>query len=162
MSRGIELTQGFFTTVDDEDFERLLQYKWHYHLGYARTNVTISPGKQKTLLMHSLIMGVVEGLEIDHINGDGINNRKSNLRSVTHAQNTRNLGMRKKETSSMYKGVSWHTRMNKWMSYIRFNGEKRYLGYYEIEESAALAYNEAATLLFGEFARPNVLRIGGD
>lgn len=86
--REIKLTQGKFALVDDEDYEKVNRHKWYYHKeGYARRNSSRHDGKQKVLFMHNLIIDVPEGLYPDHRNGNGLDNRKENLRISTNAQN---------------------------------------------------------------------------
>src|SRR3990167_9841185 len=105
----IELTKCQKSLIDDEDFEIVNGIKWFClsveKLSYAATNVKLSNGKSTLLLMHRLILGNHSGITIDHINGNGLDNRKSNLRFCTHAQNMAN---RKTPTTnkSGYKGVS--------------------------------------------------------
>jgi hypothetical protein len=113
--------------------------------------------------MHRLLVEVNLGQEVDHINGNGLDNRKENLRVCTKSQN---LGNQKKTklyggvaTSSKYKGVSWDKRVQKWVAKIGINGKRVYLGLFEDEEKAAEAYNKAALEYFGEFALLNATKI---
>jgi len=155
MTKTIPLTQGKVTLVDDEDFEWLNQWKWYHDKGYAARE-TASRGKpqRKRIAMHRLIVDPPPGMETDHRNGDGLDNRRCNLRTCTHKQNSANSG-KSASASSRYKGVSWHRQNRKWQSFIGVNGRRKYLGCFRSEEQAARAYNRAALILFGEFARLN-------
>ena len=153
----IKLTQGKFAIVDDEDFEELSKYRWCYKDGYATRGIAAGVRRRTTLLMHVVIIGKVNGLETDHINGNGLDNRRENLRHVTSSQNQQNRASCK-NTSSQYKGVHWSKANKNWTSHIRIAGEKHHLGIYGSELEAAIAYNEAAQRLFGEYARLNIVK----
>lgn len=149
----IPLTKGKHAIVDDDDYEMLSKLKWQYNSsGYAIRNINLGGGKYKSLVMHRVIFPTEPGFDVDHINGDRVDNRKENLRVATRSQNIRN--MKKRDgTSSQYKGVSFNKRSGKWKSYI--NG--KYLGLFDHEEDAAKVYNRHAQDQFGEFARFNEL-----
>ena len=151
----IKLTQGKTAIVDDEDFKELSKFKWYCNHGYAVRCIALETGRQKTAWMHTAIMGEQKGLEIDHINGNPLDNRKENLRHVTHAQNQCNSIAR--GGSSKYKGVCWKKERGKWFVQIQKNGKRCHLGYYKTEQDAAIAYNEAALIHFGAYARLNVI-----
>ena len=144
----IPLTQGKYTLVDEEDYNWLSQWKWYCsrdgYNEYAR-NGTFGVG------MHRIIMDAPSGKEVDHIDGDGLNNQKSNLRIVTHQQNRWNYKKPRNNTSG-YKGVHWHIQHKKWQAKIKVNVKRIYLGYFDDIKLAALAYNQAAQKYFGEFA----------
>lgn len=149
----IALSKGFSTIVDDEDFDFLNQFKWSYHhSGYAVRMEVVKGFKRKTLLMHRVINKTPEGLFTDHVNGNGLDNRKCNLRNATPTQNQRNKSICKNNTSG-FKGVSWHKNRNKWSCTIRIGVKKIYLGYFNTKEDAAEAYNLAAEKYHGEFRR---------
>jgi hypothetical protein len=158
MAKEIQLTQGIFTIVDDEDFEYLNQWKWFANLQgkkfYARRAITVSKGKQKTIFMHRFIMKPEKGMVIDHLDGNPLNNQKSNLRICTHADNMRNSKIPINNTSG-FKGVSFFKKNNTYMSSIRFNDKKIYLGLFIDPIDAAKAYNAAALKYHGEFANIN-------
>jgi len=146
--RKIKLTQGKYTIVDDNDFERLNQWKWCYNSwGYAKMGQNY-----KTILMHRLIMKTPEGMETDHINGDRLDNRRSNLRICTNAQNHWNRKKQKNNTSK-YTGIRWHKEGKKWEATVQFNKKKIYLGLFKNKTEAAKNYNQKARELFGEYIR---------
>lgn len=144
--------------VDDEDFEFINQYSWHFRsqkIRYASSSIKID-GKRLNKLMHRLIMKVSENEQIDHIDGNKLNNQKNNLRIATKSQNRMNIP-KFKNKSSIYKGVSWSTNRNKWWTEITFEGKTYFLGRFKSEEEAAKAYNKKAIELFGEFANLNII-----
>jgi len=147
----IPLTQGYIALVDDEDYEMLRRLKWQIkktkNLLYAATALKTND-KWSTFYMHRIIMSVLPGFEIDHINHNGLDNRKSNLRFCTRFQNNQNC-RKKKGTMSKYKGVTYQA--GKWIARIK----QRYLGCFNSEQVAALAYNQAARSLFKNFANVN-------
>lgn len=146
----IPLTQGKVTIVDAADYDWLNQWKWHITShGYASRD-------PKTTYLHRFILNAPKGMWVDHINGDRLDNRRCNLRICTRQENLRN---QKKQSgrSSKYKGVCWHNQSKCWMAYIKHNKVSMNLGCYKKEEDAACAYNEAATRLFGEFAKLNCI-----
>jgi hypothetical protein len=147
----IQLTQGQVAKVDDGDYEYLNQWNWYYHKGYAvRVDKRIL-GKQKTIKMHGVIMDTPTDLETDHINHDRLDNRRDNLRVVTHAQNQMNKKKQIDNTSG-YKGVSWHKQKNKWIAKIQVVNRQKHLGCFTDMIEAAKAYDAAAIKYFGEFA----------
>ncbi len=151
----IPITQGKFVLIDDQDYEIVSKYKWYFDLGkYASANSPMVHGKRgRTIRMHRLVMNAPEGMEIDHINGDGLDNRKSNLRCCTHAENIHNAKMRKDNTSG-YFGVKRNGK--NWCAVIHINMKKINLGTYKTKEEAAVAYNEAAYKYHGDFAKLNI------
>lgn len=146
----IPLSQGKRAIVDDDDFEYLSQWKWHFASGYA-VSTTIKKG---STYMHQIVNCTPKGLETDHKNGDKLDNRKENLRTATKSQNVHNMGGRKNSTSR-YKGVNWDKDRKKWLVRIANDKKQKNLGRYRSEEEAALAYNKVAIEYFGEFARLN-------
>lgn len=151
----IQLTQGQIALVDDEDFEYLSAFKWfankHRNTYYAGRQSSRINGLQRTQLMHCIIMN---HKGIDHIDCNGLNNQKNNLRICTNSQNAMNR-IPIKGTSSKYKGVSFHNRDKKWYSYIKKNQKLINLGTFINEVDAAKAYDKKAIELFGEFAHLN-------
>ena len=156
----IKITKGYVTQVSDEDYDELKKYKWFADVRpctvYARRTKSINEENQKKIFIHRQILKVKLGEYTDHIDGNGLNNTRENLRIVTSCQNNRN---RKKipGRSSKYKGVSFEKDRNKWRSIIINNYQKIDLGRFDNEVDAAKAYNKAAIELFGEFARLNDL-----
>jgi len=150
----IQLTQGKVALVDDEDYHWLAQHKW-YARRDGQTFYSLRKCGGRTILMHRELLHVPDGMEADHIDGDGLNNTKSNLRVATVAQNRHNARKYLVPTSSKYKGASWNKKAGKWRAYIWHSGKQIYLGFFEKEENAARAYNRNALLLFGEYAKLN-------
>lgn len=154
----IPLTQGQSAIVDDEDFEYLNQFKWHaeklHGTYYAARRVRASFRKYVIVKMHQVIVGRTAGLEIDHINGNGLDNRRFNLRLVTHQQNSQNSKLRTDNTSG-YKGVGWSPQKNKWYAKIVKDGKQIHVGFFDDPVLAAKAYDRKARELFGESARTN-------
>ena len=152
-------SKGNSTKVDDEDFEYLSQFKWNITKNgrtcYASRPITNEFGIRTRMKMHREIMKAKNGEMIDHINGDGTDNRKENLRYTTKQLNAFNMG--KRPGTSKYKGVCRSSPNSKWTARIQFNYKGIYLGYFEKEEDAALAYNKKAIELFGEHARLNII-----
>jgi len=153
----IPLTHGKFAIVDAGDYDRLSKYKWYSNQDgnnfYAYTFLT-KGNKKKRVFMHRLITNAPKGLFIDHIDGNGLNNRRCNLRLCTPAQNAQNSRPRC-NGSSKYKGVFWNKTNKKWTATIHKGENRRYLGGFDDEIEAALAYDRKAAELFGEFAYLN-------
>lgn len=152
-TRKIPLTQGKFAIVDAEDYLMLIKWKWHHRGGYAKRAINRRE-ERRAVAMHNQIMNPPKGMEVDHINGNGLDNRKCNLRICKHQNNTWN---RKPVTgsSSKYKGVSFHRPGNYWKAYIKINEQQKHIGCFLSEEEAAIAYNMVARVLHGEFAKLN-------
>lgn len=156
----IRLTQGKVALVDDADYAYLIGCKWYainrygdvWH-AYTPVKHTIT-GKQTTLYIHRLIMIATPSQEIDHKNGNGLDNRRSNLRIVTRRQNQQNQRPQR-NASSIYKGVSWDKSTGKWIAIIKADGKQYNLGRFRDEIKAATVYDNAARYYFGEFAYLN-------
>lgn len=138
-----------YALVDDEDFEWLNQWKWHISNEYATRQE-----KRKNILLHRIILNTPQGMYTDHINGNGLDNRRNNLRVCTRSENQMNRKLQKNNTSG-YKGISWNKRKERWAVRIYLNSEGFFLGYFNNKIKAATAYNQKAKELFGEFARLN-------
>lgn len=162
MAQEIPLTQGRVALVDDEDYERLALLHWHAELD-CKTWYAIhsfrGDGKYHNIRMHRAVLGFGSGDPfIDHRNGDGLDNRRTNLRPSTCSQNNRNrrLGV---TNATGFKGVQrnrYCARTKKpWLGMIKFEGKTDWLGPFETIEEAARAYDAKARELFGEFARLN-------
>lgn len=148
----IELTKGYVAIVDDEDFERLAQWRWRYCEGYA---VRSMPGNRRRVIwMHREINGTPDGFETDHRNTNKLDNRRQNLRTATHSQNKCNQTKRGHNTSG-FKGAFFHKNSGLWRGQITVKGKNHYLGYFKTPVEAAAAYDRAAIELHGEFAHLN-------
>ena len=136
--------------VDDDDYEYLNQFNWHTDKE-GSVNSWRGSKNNKSVLLPRLIMKAPANLEVDHIDGNRLNNQKSNLRLATSSQNKMNRGPRK-DNKSGYKGVSWHKQRNQWTARIMANGKYQHLGLFGNILDAVKTYNEAAIKYFGEFA----------
>jgi hypothetical protein len=152
VTKEIPLTRGKIAIVDDEDYEYLSKHKWYaINSGGYATRAYMEDGKKIVVRMHRLIMNVPEDLVVDHIDGNTLNNQKANLRICTRAENCRNRGINKNNTSG-YKGVYWNKSKKRWAASIRYNRKRVNCGHYKCEHEAAAAYNLKAIELFGEYA----------
>lgn len=146
----INLTQGMIALVDDEDFSELNKYKW-YPSAYTKSKTTYAYTCEG-YFMHRMVMGITDkGLVVDHIDHNGLNNQKNNLRIITQSQNMMNRSSLQTNNKSGYQGVCWDKRRNKWKSYIKINRKLINLGRFKDKEEAARAYDKKAKELFGEF-----------
>ena len=154
------LTHGRQFLVDASDVELVRRFHWHAACGgrYVARNKKNEAGKWGTLeYLHRYLMLPKDGMHVDHANGDGMDNRRLNLRLATHSENLSNQ-RKQKNRSSKFKGVTWHKARAKWRAQIKCKGlpnSDRHLGYFESEETAARAYDAAAKRLFGAFASLN-------
>lgn len=141
--------------VDPEDEHYLTKYAWRaFHtrgLTYVRARPRAAGGRI-SLFLHNIIMNAPPGVEVDHRNGNGLDNRRANLRLATRSRNNSNRKLQ--GGTSPFKGVSWHKQAEKWRAQIT-DGKAYHLGLFISEEDAARAYDAAARLRFGEFARCN-------
>ena len=172
--REILLTRGQVALVDDEDYERVNQYKW-YAMKHRKTfcavrSETLRSRKEaretglprrRAVLMHRFIMDAPDNVMVDHMNHNGSDSRKENLRFCTASQNNMNQISCRGETSK-YKGVCWFKQTKKWMAGIRYGGKGQYLGLFTNEIDAAKAYDKKAIELFGEFALINFPTLDND
>lgn len=154
----IPLTRDKVAIIDDEDYERINQHKWYAYKSKRTFYAQRRDGK-KILWMHRIIINPSPDEQIDHINGDGLDNRKSNLRIATQHQNTMNCRKRAihrgKPPSSKYKGVSKCKTTGHWIVQLGFNGSYIWGGTYLTEIEAAKAYDIKAKELFGIYAKTN-------
>lgn len=149
---------GMFAKCDWDDWPRVMGYWWRLSTErgstrYAQAHDSHDTLKRKRVAMHRLILSAGDGDVVDHINGDGLDNRRSNLRIVTIQQNAFN--QKHHGGSSRYKGVSYRADSGTWRAYITNDGKRRYLGTFASEDDAASAYNNEAERLFGEHAKLN-------
>lgn len=153
----IQLTQGKVARVSDHRFEELNQYKWYADY---RTSGGGWQARSGDWCMHQMVMRDVpkpddkNEYEIDHVDRDSLNNEDENLRWATRSQNQANRPLSKSNTSG-FKGVSFNRTLEKWVAYIRVNGELKHLGCFFSAANAARAYNKAALRYFGPFAHQN-------
>ena len=133
--------------VDDEDYEWLNQWKWKEHKSgnvyYARR----SGGRDATIIMHRLLTNCPKGVDVDHIDGNGLNNQKSNLRIVTKRQNQQNQHIK---NTSQYPGVTWNKTVKRWYAQTKVNGKNIYLGCFINEIDAFRAYYDFILSIGGE------------
>ncbi len=155
----ISLNQNKVALVDNEDYERLIQFSWFYTTGYAaHSGRNFGARKSSVVFMTSEILRTNK--LIDHKDHNKLNNQKHNLRICTNSQNQQNQVKTKNKTSSKYKGVCFNKRNKKWQANIRLQDclkqkNSTHLGLYLEEENAARAYDDAARYYFGEFASLN-------
>jgi hypothetical protein len=147
----IPLSQGHVAIVDDEDYQVLVQYRWAYKQGYATRRV----GRNANVRMHRIIMNAKPGERVDHIDGDTLNNTRSNLRMCSHSENMANRKKHRNGKTSRFKGVHWSKRSQCWIVSIQHEKKQYRVKGFPTEIEAAQAYNERARRLFGVFARLN-------
>jgi hypothetical protein len=161
----IPLSQGKYAVIDDNDYQLVSKHKWYTknctRIFYARTNLHIGRNRRSILYMHRLIMDAPKEMQVDHIDNDGLNNQRKNLRICTVAENTRN-SRKHSQNKSGYKGVWFNNACGPekpWVSAITLNGKAIHIGVFSSPEEAALAYNKKALELFGEFASLNTVKL---
>src|SRR6185503_9159800 len=156
--REIELTRNKVALVDDADYESLSRHKWYAHIAnksgstwYAlRMDYSLGRGKGRQIWMHRQILGLADRSMItDHIDGNGLNNQRSNIRACTYLDNNHNRSKKGSGWKSVYKGVTNHAATGKWRARISVNNKSIYLGLFAEEYDAATAYNLAAHEYFG-------------
>jgi hypothetical protein len=152
----IPLTQGKIALVDDEYLEDLSKHEWQFDKG-CRTGYavrTIYRPKKELIRMHRYLLGLRKGDKMicDHIDGNGLNNQKHNLRLCNKSENGRNRNKTNNIKLSIFKGVTFNKSHGKWQPQICLNGKHQYLGYFSSEVEAARAYDKKAKEIFGEFA----------
>ncbi len=141
--------------VDDSDYDWLSKFNWHALKSSGTYYAARSPDKKK---MHRLILGLTDPkIPCDHIDHNGLNNQRNNIRVCTQSQNLCNKSARK-NGSSKYLGVCWDKQYNKWKVGIRENKRLKFIGLFHSETDAALAYNNAAKEVHGEFANLNLIQ----
>jgi hypothetical protein len=156
----IPLTQGKWATVDEEDAPFLAQYRWcttmcgSGHVYAATTFWNPATKKARMVYMHRLLLDAAQGVQVDHENNNGLDNRRSNIRVATRSQNMGNQSPGSRNTSG-YKGASFNRHYGKWLAQINCDKKHYFLGWHRDAESAARAYDAKARELFGPFARTN-------
>lgn len=158
---GVRLTQGKTAQIDPDDWPLVEPYRWFAARTkdgnwYAHAAPLDGDRRKAKVKMHTLVLG---RKWVDHRDGDGLNNRRSNLRPCTNAENQQNTKGR--GGSSRFKGVSWDARKGRWRVAFNWRGKTHFVGYFADEEAAAWAYDAAILPLVGEFARPNFPRNHG-
>ena len=152
----VKLTQGRWAIIDEADYKKISDRRWCAHRNgnnwYAESR---TKSKDKAVLMHRVVLNMSDSKEVDHINGNGLDNRSRNLRACSHSCNIYNI--KKRRGASKFKGVGRCKRTNKWTSRISKDGKYYWLGLFCSEVDAANAYNLAAKRLFGEFAGVNII-----
>lgn len=156
--REIPITRGLIVIVDDDDYHELAKYRWcasYSSSGYYACRGIWSKKEKKCeyVYMHRLLANAKKGEQVDHINGNRLDNRRCNLRICSRHENQRNM----KARASGTKGIHFVKRRihlkTPWSAYIRIDGRRKHLGYFASSDEAQLAYNAAAVVHYGEFAR---------
>lgn len=156
------ITQGHWIIVDVDDYGFVSKRKWQVRYGYGSKKYAratfVMGGKRKTRYIHQMLIAAPKGMVTDHKNGDGLDNRRSNLRVCTYSQN----GCNKKRTDryekkTEFKGVTWcgTNKYRKWIASITINKKTIYLGFFHTDKEAAMAFDKAALIHHGEFAYLN-------
>ena len=153
----VRIARNNFALVDDDEYEKIAKRKWYMHktekINYARCKM-----ERGFQYMHRMVTKAKRGEYVDHINQNGLDNRKSNLRICTKSQNGCNRGKDKDNTSG-YKGVTYitsrHKRRKRWRAQIVTNKKLICIGYYFTKKEAAIAYDNSAKKYHKEFAKTN-------
>jgi len=162
----IELKRGFIVLIDDEDYKKVKNYTWFAQKSkYTHYVVTFDIGFSR---MHRFILGITDPkIKIDHIDHNGLNNQKDNLRICTQSQNNRNkkasglskyLGVTKWNGTIKYtkkSGIISEYKVERWRARIKYNGKEKLIGYFKKEKEAAKAYDDFAKKHIGQFANLN-------
>jgi len=149
----VPLTRGFVAIIDASDVPIVSGWNWSVLISKRRRAVYAGRvHDRKTILMHRALIGAERGEEIDHRDGDGLNNRRNNLRRCTRGQNTCNAPTRSDNRAGL-KGASFDSRSGKWRVEISIDGRKKHLGLFATAEEAHARYATAAAEIYGEFAR---------
>jgi hypothetical protein len=155
--RRIPISRGLFVVVDDADYAWAMQFRWFAFLGHTGIWYAIrndrSGSRKRSPRMHREMLGAKPGEIIDHINGNGLDNRRANLRFCTNQQNAANG--RRRSQDKPYKGVYRQGERRGWTARIVVDGKQQYLGTFATAEAAADAYDAAAVAAHGIFARTN-------
>ena len=151
MTKAIPISRGMTALIDDEDYEAVSKHKWNA-VKFRNVFYAITSAEGKPLLLHRLITQAPKGAQVDHANGDGLDNRRENLRICTHADNMRNRRMQKNNKTG-YRGVT--VKGKKYRACLSLNNKTIHIGVFADPKDAAKAYDEKAQELYGEFARTN-------
>lgn len=155
----LPLSQGKVAVIDFDDFEKVRPYKWHLSKSqnnlYARHNFSNDAGY---LILHRFLLDAPDNMDVDPRDGDGLNNRRNNIRLCTPSQNAQARQRKRPSMTSSFRGVFWDkhkAHKAAWTARLRFNGKNIHCGSFKKEEDAARAYDKKAIELFGEWASPN-------
>jgi hypothetical protein len=152
----ITLTRGYETVIDAADVHLVAEFQWAVCPRPGKSTYAMRTdgrgGKKRSVFFHRVLMGEPLDMRVDHIDCNGLNNRRSNLRLATISQSNHNSRTPRHNTSGL-KGVSWHKREKKWSSYINVNRQRHHLGLHATADLAHAAYCEASARLHGEFGR---------
>ena len=160
----VPLTRGLVTLIDESDADLVLPFRWHAtrngNTFYVHRRGQVIKCERAVVSLHRWLLGLTDGhVHVDHANRNGLDNRRSNLRVCSHAQNQANRAKQRthagRPTSSIHKGVSWDVDARRWRAHIQINGVLKHIGRFRTEIEAAIKYDKAATALFGEFALLN-------
>jgi hypothetical protein len=155
----LKLSKGYVTVVDNDDPKNPWIFKWTAHVyrfpnGEIRNVYAFRRTHGKTIALHRFLLGIVDPkIKVDHKDGNGLNNRRSNIRKATHAQNQQNRGKQRNNTSG-YKGVTWQQQKGQkgwWKAQITVDGVKTYLGLFNSKREAYTVYKEASKSLSKNF-----------
>lgn len=138
----LNLKKNIFAIVDADDYDRLIQKKWHMSGEYAVTG---------TFMHREILRNVPRGTDVDHIDGDKTDNRKVNLRKCSRAQNNQNASIRS-DNKSGFKGITWHKKSNKWLAFININKNRIHLGTFGSKKEAIATRAHAEAIYFGEYS----------
>lgn len=152
----IELTKCEFALVDDEDYAELSQHRWYAQTTKGGFYAARRDHNGAFKYLHRVIMNEPEGMVVDHINGNTLDNRRSNLRICTQSQNTKNRIGYRKATASGHKGITWCKDTNKWRAQLKIDYKNRTFGRFENLDDAIKARKEAEEKYFGSFNRESV------
>lgn len=162
MTKELQLSDGNIALVDDADYALVSRYRWHTTRTHGRGRRIArlyaryhDNANHCFILLHRLVLNAPPGVMVDHINGDGLDCRRSNLRFCTRSQNGQNSRGRRVSSASGFKGVSWHKQVKRWRAEIQAEGHCKHLGCFDEPKDAARAYDRAALKYFGDFARLN-------
>lgn len=148
------ITKGFNVVIDDDDFEIVNKHKWRLCMNHGRKYAVTGTYRKDTglILLHRFILKPSKGQMVDHVNGDGLDNRRENIRICNHTQNMWNSRIQKNNKSG-FKSVTFEA--GAWRARISVNRKRKCLGRFKTAEEAARAYDKWAKIYFGEFANLN-------